>query len=82
MSAALHPRPSQVHVAEEYLDIVNELLPKATPEGAYSIGLVSALCWLSRMKPTRSVLECAAQAKTIAHAIDVFEQWREIGGKV
>ncbi len=65
-------------MTNEYLDLVNEIVPKATAEGAYCIGLVSVLAWQHDLEPTRAVLEAAADCKSIPDALEMFDTWRKL----
>lgn len=62
-------------MTQEYLDLVNELLPKTSAEGAYCIGIVSAFAWAKEMEPDRVLLKAAGECKTIREAIDTFQLW-------
>jgi hypothetical protein len=55
-------------IDDEYLEFTNELLADSSAEGAYAVGLVSALCWLEGRKPPFPLLEAAARATSVADA--------------
>ena len=62
---------------EAYLDIVNELLPNATPIGAYCMAL-SGPCVASanpRVWPTRELLLALSSCGTIKDGMQVMEEW-------
>ena len=73
--------PAKSRATAEYLALVNEILPKATPMGAYAIGLITTLAWQNGLDPNRSVMEAAMACPDIASAIDVFETWRALQEK-
>jgi hypothetical protein len=62
----------------EYLDLVNEIVPTASAEGAYCVGLVSVLAWQHGLEPNRAVLEAAADCKSIPDALEMFDTWRKL----
>lgn len=63
-------------VTVEYLANVNELLPQASPIGAYCIGLVSMACWEAGVMPSRELLAAAAECPSPEAATELFEVWR------
>lgn len=65
-------------ITNEYSDLVNEIVPKTRAEGAYCIGLVSALAWQHDLDPTRAVLEAAADCNSIPDALEMFDTWRKL----
>lgn len=68
---------------DAYLATVNEILAgDITAEGAYCVGLVTALAAIEQTgSPPRAVLKLAAQCRRTRDGIDVFEQWRELEKK-
>ena len=70
---------------EELLGIVNELLPAASAEGAYGMGLVCALSWELGRDPPRVLLQAVHQVETIGDAVELVKEaklfselgWRE-----
>jgi hypothetical protein len=54
----------------KYFDLVNELLPSATPMGAYCVGLVSVLAWQDGTDPNESDLRSAVRCSTIKQVSD------------
>lgn len=68
-------------ISQTYLDMVNEIVPKASAEGAYCIGLVSALAFEKGLEPSRSLLVLAAQCRNIPQAISCFMDWERTVGR-
>jgi hypothetical protein len=63
---------------ETYLEIANEIIPTATPAGAYCIGLVTALAWKQSVWPERAVLRTAALSQTVDDAVALFDEWESL----
>lgn len=53
----------------QYFDLLNELLRNATPMGAYSVGLVSALAWQDGLDPNEAELRAALKCSTFKQVI-------------
>jgi hypothetical protein len=70
--------PTESRATKDYLDLVNEILPKSTAMGAYAIGLITSLAWMQGLDPTRAVLEAAMDCQDIRSAVAVFEAWRAL----
>lgn len=62
----------------EHLAMVNELLPGATPAGAYALGTITGLALMSGKFPPRAVLEVAAMAPSVQKAVDLAKELRGI----
>lgn len=63
---------------EKYFDLLNSILPRATPMGAYCVGLVSALGWQNGLDPNESVLHAAAECSTAIQAIEMYSEWEKL----
>jgi hypothetical protein len=61
----------------ETLEIVNELLRTATPEGAYSMGVISVLSLSDGTQPTRELLEAAGRRDSIQSAIHLYHLYSD-----
>jgi hypothetical protein len=62
----------------EHLAIVNELLPGATPSGAYALGTITGLTLMSGKFPPRVVLEMAARAPDMDKAMRLAHGLRDV----
>jgi hypothetical protein len=59
----------------EYLDLVNDLVPRAPAEGAYCIGMVSVWAMQAGYEPDRQLLEAARKCTAIGEANQVYNVW-------
>ena len=62
-------------MTQQTLALVNELLPGATPEGAYSMGLATVACIQAGMEPGEELLRKVCAASSIGEAAVRIEQW-------
>lgn len=67
--------PTDENPTDEYLDLVNEMVPRATPEGAYCVGIVSEEAWRRAMQPDRQLLEAAVKCESLSEAVQLFDRW-------
>jgi hypothetical protein len=63
-------------MTDEYIEIINDLLPKASAVGGYCIGMVAAAAWQDGLTPTRELLEGAALCPGPQAAVDLFAEWK------
>lgn len=61
---------------EKTLPVVNELLPGATPIGAYCLGAICTLAWRDYVELPRHVLELAAKCSAIPAVDELYREFR------
>lgn len=65
------------------MQALNEILARdeVTPIGAYSLGLICALCWVDGQQPPRVLMEGAVRCKSVSEAFQLFMASKNLLGK-
>ena len=65
-------------VLDDHITIVNELLPGATPSGAYALGTITGMALMWGKFPPRVVLEMAARAPDMDKALRLANRLSDV----
>lgn len=68
-------KPADLNIDVETLAYVNELLPTATPVGAYAMGMATMALHRAGLPPSRIVYEAMCGQQTLSDAADWLEAY-------
>jgi hypothetical protein len=60
-------------LTDRELLLLNEIVPRAKPEGAYALGVLSCMAWKHGLELDREIIEACAKVPSAEQALEVWE---------